>query len=170
MARGLRERGSTVIVLEDLHWADEATLDVVRMLARRLESVPVLLAATYRDDSLDRRHPLRLVLGELPSSRHVIRLTLASLSAEAVATLADPRTAPYFIGRRAATRSSSRRFSLPVAPNCRRPFAKPSSRGQRASITRLGVCSTPSPSYRRAPSSTCCKRLSTDTRTVLTNA
>ena len=90
MARGLRERGSTVIVLEDLHWADEATLDVVRMLARRLESVPVLLAATYRDDSLDRRHPLRLVLGELPSSRHVIHLTLAPLSAEAVATLAGP--------------------------------------------------------------------------------
>jgi DNA-binding CsgD family transcriptional regulator/tetratricopeptide (TPR) repeat protein len=78
-------------VLEDLHWADEATLDVVRMLARRLESVPVLLAATYRDDSLDRRHPLRLVLGELPSSRHVIHLTLAPLSAEAVATLAGPR-------------------------------------------------------------------------------
>jgi len=90
MARALRERGSTVIVLEDLHWADEATLDVVRMLARRLESVPVLLAATYRDDSLDRRHPLRLLLGELPSSRHVIHLTLAPLSAEAVATLAGP--------------------------------------------------------------------------------
>jgi hypothetical protein len=90
MARGLRERGSTIIVLEDLHWADEATLDVVRMLARRLESVPVLLAATYRDDSLDRRHPLRLVLGELPSSRHVIHLTLSPLSAEAVATLAGP--------------------------------------------------------------------------------
>lgn len=88
MARQLRTRGPTVMVLEDLHWADEATLDVVRMLARRLQSVPVLLTATYRDDSLDRRHPLRLLLGELPSSRHVIRLTLAPLSAEAVATLA----------------------------------------------------------------------------------
>jgi DNA-binding CsgD family transcriptional regulator len=88
MARQLRTRGPTVIVLEDLHWADEATLDVVRMLARRLESVPVLLAATYRDDSLDRQHPLRLLLGELPSGRRVIRLTLAPLSTEAVATLA----------------------------------------------------------------------------------
>jgi DNA-binding CsgD family transcriptional regulator/tetratricopeptide (TPR) repeat protein len=90
MARQLRTRGTTVIVLEDLHWADEATLDVVRMLARRLESVPVLLAATYRDDSLDRQHPLRLLLGELPSSRRVVRLTLAPLSTEAVATLAGP--------------------------------------------------------------------------------
>jgi DNA-binding CsgD family transcriptional regulator/tetratricopeptide (TPR) repeat protein len=88
LAKELRERGPTVVVLEDLHWADEATLDVVRMLARRLESVPVLVAATYRDDSLDRRHPLRLLLGELPSSRRVIRLTLAPLSVHAVATLA----------------------------------------------------------------------------------
>ena len=88
MTRKLRERGPTVIVLEDLHWADEATLDVLRMLARRLESLTVLLIATYRDDSLDRRHPLRLLLGELPSSRHVTRLTLAPLSADAVATLA----------------------------------------------------------------------------------
>jgi DNA-binding CsgD family transcriptional regulator/tetratricopeptide (TPR) repeat protein len=88
MARELRRRRPTFILLEDLHWADEATLDVVRMLARRLESLPVLLAATHRDDSLDRQHPLRLLLGELPSSRRVIRLTLAPLSAEAVATLA----------------------------------------------------------------------------------
>jgi DNA-binding CsgD family transcriptional regulator len=89
LARALRERGPTFIVLEDLHWADEATLDVVRMLARRLDSVPVLVAATYRDDSLDRRHPLRLLLGELPSSRHVIRLTLAPLSVEGVKRLAE---------------------------------------------------------------------------------
>jgi predicted ATPase len=84
----LRKRGPLVVVLEDLHWADEATLDVVRMLARRLESVPALLVATYRDDSLDRQHPLHLLLGELPASRRVQRLTLAPLSAEAVATLA----------------------------------------------------------------------------------
>jgi DNA-binding CsgD family transcriptional regulator/tetratricopeptide (TPR) repeat protein len=89
LARVLRERGTTVVLLEDLHWADEATLDVVRMLARRLASVPVLLVGTYRDDGLDRRHPLHLLLGELPSGRDVVRLTLAPLSAEAVATLAE---------------------------------------------------------------------------------
>ena len=56
-------------MLEDVHWADEATLDVLRLLARRVEAVPALVVATYRDDELDARHPLRLVLGELATSR-----------------------------------------------------------------------------------------------------
>ena len=55
----------SVVVLEDLHWADEATLDVLRLLARRVGGVPALVIASYRDDELDRAHPLRLVLGEL---------------------------------------------------------------------------------------------------------
>ena len=63
LVRELRRRSPTLLVLEDLHWADEATLDVLRMLARRIESLPVLLAASYRNDSLDRAHPLRIVLG-----------------------------------------------------------------------------------------------------------
>ena len=45
----------TVLVLEDLHWADEATLDVLRLLVRRIETLPVLVVGTYRDDELDRR-------------------------------------------------------------------------------------------------------------------
>jgi predicted ATPase len=57
LVRELRRRRPTMLVLEDLHWADEATLDVLRMLARRIESLPVLLAASYPDDSLDRAHP-----------------------------------------------------------------------------------------------------------------
>ena len=82
----LRRRTRTIVVLEDLHWADEATLDVVRILTRRLDSVPVLLAASYRDDSLGVSHPLMAVLGELPS-RRTIRLKLTPLSVEAVARL-----------------------------------------------------------------------------------
>src|SRR6266496_6297225 len=50
----LRMRTPTVLVLEDLHWADEATLDVLRLLARRVEMVPALVVASYRDDQLDR--------------------------------------------------------------------------------------------------------------------
>ncbi len=57
----------SIVVLEDLHWADEATLDVLRLLARRIETLPVLLVATYRDDELDPSHPLRILLGELTS-------------------------------------------------------------------------------------------------------
>ena len=78
----------TVLVLEDAHWADEATLDVVRLVARRIESVPALLLLSYRDEQVDRTHPLRMLLGELP--RGVERVVLGPLSAEAVASLAEP--------------------------------------------------------------------------------
>jgi DNA-binding CsgD family transcriptional regulator/tetratricopeptide (TPR) repeat protein len=89
LMRELR-RAPTVLVLEDVHWADEATLDVLRLLTRKLEAVPALVVATYRDDELDRRHPLRMVLGELATSRAVRRVKLAPLSLEAVALLAEP--------------------------------------------------------------------------------
>jgi predicted ATPase len=59
----LEASAPTVMVLEDIHWADEATLDVLRLLARRLEAIPVLLLASYRDERLHRSHPLRIVLG-----------------------------------------------------------------------------------------------------------
>lgn len=88
LVHDLRRRWPTILVLEDLHWADEATLDVVRILARRIESLPVLLAVSYREDSLDRMHPLRIVLGELPSTPRTIRLTLPPLTPDAVALLA----------------------------------------------------------------------------------
>jgi DNA-binding CsgD family transcriptional regulator/tetratricopeptide (TPR) repeat protein len=80
----------TVLVFEDVHWADEATLDALRLLARRIESVPALILMTYRDD-LDRFHPLRILLGELPLGEAIVRLRLAPLSQRAVATLAEPR-------------------------------------------------------------------------------
>ena len=57
LAAELRARSPTIVVLEDLHWADEATLDVVRLLARRIESLPALVIATYRDDELGPRAP-----------------------------------------------------------------------------------------------------------------
>jgi predicted ATPase len=86
----LTRRTPTVVVFEDLHWADEATLDVVRLLARRLETVPALVLASYRDDELDRDHPLRLVLGELAGVKAVGRVSVPPLSAVGVATLAEP--------------------------------------------------------------------------------
>jgi predicted ATPase len=76
-----------VLVIEDLHWADEATFDVVRLVARRIERVPALLVVSYRDEQVHRTHPLRLLLGELGGAE---RLELAALSPEAVATLAEP--------------------------------------------------------------------------------
>jgi DNA-binding CsgD family transcriptional regulator/tetratricopeptide (TPR) repeat protein len=76
-----------VLVLEDLHWADEATLDVVRMLGRRIEGIPSLVVGSYRDE-LERLHPLRIVLGELGAVAGVENVHLDPLSADAVAELA----------------------------------------------------------------------------------
>jgi DNA-binding CsgD family transcriptional regulator len=90
LVRELGSRAPTVLVLEDLHWADEATLDVLRLLARRIATIPALALASYRDDELDRGHPLRIVLGELGRGEEVSRLKLAPLSSAAVAKLAEP--------------------------------------------------------------------------------
>ncbi len=90
LLRMVRSLGPSIIILEDVHWADEATLDVLRLAARRAESVPALFVASYRDDELDRTHPLRLVLGELATLPGITRLKLAPLSLAAVETLARP--------------------------------------------------------------------------------
>ena len=87
VAREAGARPGTVVVLEDLHWADEATLDVLTLLGRRIEAVPAVIVASYRDDELDRAHPLRRLLGEL---RPVRRLETSPLSPEGVAALAEP--------------------------------------------------------------------------------
>ena len=88
LIRELEAEAPTVLVLEDLHWADEATLDVLRLLSRRIARVPVLVVATYRDDQLEATHPLRVVLGELSTGDLVTRIELAPLSPDAVAALA----------------------------------------------------------------------------------
>lgn len=84
----LRDASPAVAVLEDIHWADEATLDVLRLLSGRIESAPGLLIATYRDDGLSRDHPLRVFLGEMPRHESVVRVSLEPLSLSAVTTLA----------------------------------------------------------------------------------
>ena len=81
---------STVLVLEDLHRADEATLDVLRLLARKVGSVRALVLASFRDDELDRRHPLIVLLGETSTAPSVSRLDVPALSQAAVRALAAP--------------------------------------------------------------------------------
>jgi DNA-binding CsgD family transcriptional regulator len=89
----LRELGTrpTVLVLEDLHWADEASLDVLGLISRRVETVPALVLASYRDDDLGRDHPLRKLIGELARNPASSRIRLERLSEMAVATLAESR-------------------------------------------------------------------------------
>ena len=81
------EQTKALIVIEDVHWADEATLDLLKYLGRRIHRTHCMLAVTYRDDELGQQHPLRLVIGDLPrTSTH--RISLAPLSEIAVSQLA----------------------------------------------------------------------------------
>lgn len=80
----------TVFVVEDAHWADGATLDVLRYLGRRIRNLPGVLLLTYRDDDLAPDHPLRGVLGGFGGS--ALRLRLAPLTTEAVNELAAATT------------------------------------------------------------------------------
>ncbi len=81
-------RDAHCLVFEDLHWADEATLDLLAYLGRRIEHTRTLLLCTYRDDEIGRTHPLRRLLGSLQDAT---RITLAPLSADAVRRLAGQR-------------------------------------------------------------------------------
>jgi DNA-binding CsgD family transcriptional regulator/tetratricopeptide (TPR) repeat protein len=90
LIRELNRRAPTILVIEDLHSADEATLDVLKLLGRRLEQVRALVVASYRDDTLDDGHPLRVVLGDLAGGHRVGRVTVPALSEGAVEALAQP--------------------------------------------------------------------------------
>ena len=81
-------RSPAVAVLEDAHWADPATLDVLRLLARRVEDAGVVVIVTYRDDELAVNPALALLVGDLVTSPAALRMTLRPLSYAAVRRLA----------------------------------------------------------------------------------
>ena len=101
---------SAIVVLEDLHWADEGTVDALVYLARRIDRAPAIVLVTYREEALDPSHPLRPALGLLATAPRVERLTLQPLSLDAVRALADAagrdgdavfattRGNPFFVG------------------------------------------------------------------------
>ena len=80
-----------VVVLEDLHWADPASLDLLRFLARQLPTLPLLLVATYRADELTRRHPLAHLLPALVRESPAERLDLRRLDETALRALVADR-------------------------------------------------------------------------------
>jgi DNA-binding CsgD family transcriptional regulator/tetratricopeptide (TPR) repeat protein len=80
----------TMLVFEDFHWADEASLDLLRLLGRRLTGTRGLVLVTYRDDELQPDHPLRVVIGGLAATDGVERMRLAPLTLAAVEQLAAP--------------------------------------------------------------------------------
>ncbi len=84
----------TLLVLEDMHWADEATLDFLRFLGRRMDDLALLVVVTYRDDEVLSGHQLAVVLGDLTSSAGVDRMSVAPLSVAAVRELASAAQSP----------------------------------------------------------------------------
>jgi DNA-binding CsgD family transcriptional regulator len=83
----LKRKPAAIVVLEDLHWADEATLDFLRFAGRRIDELNALVVVTYRDEELDRTHPLLIAIGELPASAAIARRRLEPLTASAVEQL-----------------------------------------------------------------------------------
>lgn len=83
----------TLAIFEDVHWADEATLDLLKFLGRRIRRTHGLLILTFRDDEVEASHPLLRLFGELPAES-VRRLKLRPLSESAVARLAEAAGRP----------------------------------------------------------------------------
>ena len=83
----LTEGGAVLFVIEDAHWADGSTLDLIRYVGRRIDRTRALLAISYRQDEVGATHPLREAMGDLPAAI-TTHLALPRLSPEAVATLA----------------------------------------------------------------------------------
>jgi predicted ATPase len=81
------QKQTPLVVIEDIHWADEATLDFIKFLARRITRLQCLFILTYRDDEIHSHHPLRNVLGQLPHGTFT-RLQLTPLSRQAVEKMA----------------------------------------------------------------------------------
>jgi DNA-binding CsgD family transcriptional regulator/tetratricopeptide (TPR) repeat protein len=86
--RAAVQHSPALVIVEDVHWADEATLDMLRVTARRLESLPILLLATYRADEVGAEHPLTVLLGDLATVPGVGRMHVAPLSIDGVRELA----------------------------------------------------------------------------------
>jgi DNA-binding CsgD family transcriptional regulator/tetratricopeptide (TPR) repeat protein len=97
----LTASGPILFIIEDAHWADEATLDLLRYLGRRVGTTRALVIVTYRDDEVGPAHPLRAVLGDLATTAAVRRIMLPPLSEAAVRQLAaDSDLDPVELHRR----------------------------------------------------------------------
>ncbi len=77
----------SMVIIEDVHWADKASLDLIALLGRRMAQTASLLVVTFRDDELAVDHPLRQVLAALVGQNTVERIRLQPLSLEGVARL-----------------------------------------------------------------------------------
>ena len=83
---------SCILVVEDLHWSDQGTIEVLRFLLRRIRSTPSMVVVTVRGDELDPAQPQSALLGDMARSPDAVRLDLAPFSKEAVQELVGDRS------------------------------------------------------------------------------
>jgi len=126
LSRALRP---TLMIIEDMHWADDATLDLLKFIGRRIERTYGLVVVTYRDGETPGDHPLRVALGELPHGV-VERIQLRPLSLDGVRELAGERVDtqnlyeltggnPFFVSEAVATASDHVPISIREAVHAR---------------------------------------------------
>jgi DNA-binding CsgD family transcriptional regulator/tetratricopeptide (TPR) repeat protein len=87
----LDDAGPSVAIFEDVHWADEATMDLLRFVGRRIASSKCLLIVTYRNDEIGELHPLTITIGDLVGQRSTRRMTLPPLTKHALSSLAEAK-------------------------------------------------------------------------------
>ncbi len=89
--RALATRQPVAILLDDLHWSDPASLDLLRFLSRSVAGLPLLVLVTYRSDELTRRHPLYALLPQLAREASAERIELGRLDDDAILGLVGAR-------------------------------------------------------------------------------
>ncbi|MGN6755748.1 MAG: helix-turn-helix transcriptional regulator [Thermomicrobiales bacterium] len=89
----LAARQPLVVLLDDLHWADSASLDLLRVLARDLADQPLFILATYRTEEVPRHHPLYALLPALVREVRAVRIDVRPLTDDAVRALVANRYA-----------------------------------------------------------------------------
>jgi DNA-binding NarL/FixJ family response regulator len=88
---GIAARRPLALLLDDLHWADPASLDLLRHVARQVAAMPLLIVATYRADELTRIHPLYVLLPVIVREASPVRLALQPIGRSGVALLVRKR-------------------------------------------------------------------------------
>ena len=89
--KGLTAQRAAIVLLDDMHWADAGSLDLLRFLAQSVAPLPVLVLVIYRSDELSRRHPLYSLLPQLVRESAAERVDLRALDTSAVRELIDAR-------------------------------------------------------------------------------
>lgn len=115
LAEARRRSGALVVVVEDLHWADQSSRDLLRFLVARLRDEHVVVVASYRTDDLHRRHPLRQMLPDLVRLPQVERVELAPFDPGELSTYLRGLTGAPVAARRWRACWSGRR-AMPTSP------------------------------------------------------